>query len=103
MDKLIINGKLSQNKIRIAVIKHTVDNSGNLSEVSTYDYDASGIIRTSNYGYIGTNDVIKTAYTYPNYTYYAEVPIIINGALFNKGDVIATKPYNIEYNMLGYY
>lgn len=98
-----VNGKLSQNKIRIAVIKHTVDNSGNISEVSTYDYDASGIIRTSDYGYIGTNDVIKTAYTYPNYTYYAEVPIIINGALFNKGDVIATKPYNIEYNMLGYY
>ena len=98
-----VTRKLSHNKIRIATIKHTVNSSGNLSEVSTYDYDASGIIRTSNYGYIGTNGVIKTAYTYPNYTYYAEVPIIINSALFNKGDVIATKSYNVEYNMLGYY
>ena len=98
-----ITSKLSQNKIRIAAIKHTVDTSGNLSVVSTYDYDTLGIIQTSNYGYIGSNGVIKTTYTYPNYTYYAEVPIIINGSLFNEGEIIATKKYNDEYNMLGYY
>lgn len=98
-----VNGKLAQGKIRIAAIQHIVNSDGNLSQVSTYDYDTSGIVQTSTYAYIGTNGVIKTEYTYPNYIYKAEVPIIINGLLFNKGDVITTKAYNVEYSMLGYY